>query len=136
MDNSRSRRSKGPRYRTPAAAKYLGIADSTLEKKRCTGDGPEFERVGRAVVYSEEALEEYLARGRARSTSEADIRIGRPGRRRGGPPVDPLDPDTGAAPATDAPPPRDGAAKNQLDTRSANRRDPSAGNKNSLDGAR
>jgi len=28
------------RLRTPAAADYLGYAESTLEKKRLTGDGP------------------------------------------------------------------------------------------------
>ena len=136
MDNFRPRRSLGPRRRTPAAAQYLGIAPSTLEKKRCSGEGPEFERVGRAVVYSEEALEEYLARRRARSTSEADIRIGRPGRRRGSPPVEPLDPDASAAPMTDAPLPRDPATKNQLHLRSANRRGPRAGNTKRPDGAR
>jgi hypothetical protein len=70
-DNSVPGRSRGPRYRTPAAAKYLGIGKSTLEKMRCTGAGPVFERpTKRAVVYSEEALEVYLAQRRARSTSE------------------------------------------------------------------
>jgi hypothetical protein len=82
MSKSKSYRSLGRRYRTPEAAKYIGIAPSTLEKMRGTGDGPEFERVGkRAVVYSEEALEAYLAKRRARSTSEADVGAG-PGRPR------------------------------------------------------
>ena len=70
MSKSESRPSLGPRLRTPAAAHYLGIADSTLEKMRVSGTGPEFEIVGKAVVYSIHALEEYLAQRRARSTSE------------------------------------------------------------------
>jgi hypothetical protein len=61
----------GPRLRTPAAADHLGIAESTLEKMRCFGTGPEFERVGtRIVVYSIAALDAYLAARRATSTSE------------------------------------------------------------------
>ena len=39
------------RLRTPAAAVYLGYAESTLEKKRLTGDGPPFIRLGRTIVY-------------------------------------------------------------------------------------
>jgi hypothetical protein len=59
------------RLRTPAAAEYLGIAESTLEKWRVAGIGPQFERAGsRIVVYSIEALESFLAARRARSTSE------------------------------------------------------------------
>jgi len=78
-----SRRSLGPRHRTPAAAKYLGIAASTLEKMRCAGSGPDFERVGkRTVVYSEESLERYLEQTRARSTSEAGNLPAGPGRRK------------------------------------------------------
>jgi hypothetical protein len=59
------------RLRTPAAAAYIGLAASTLEKMRCRGDGPVFERAGtRIIVYSVEALEGFLAARRARSTSE------------------------------------------------------------------
>jgi hypothetical protein len=59
------------RLRTPAAAEYLGVAGSTLEKWRVTGIGPVFERCGsRIVVYSVEALEDFLATRRARSTSD------------------------------------------------------------------
>jgi len=74
MSKSESTSSFGRRLRTPAAAEYLGIAASTLEKMRVSGTGPEFERVGKkAVVYSVEALEAYLAQRRARSTSETEI---------------------------------------------------------------
>ena len=59
------------RLRTPAAARYLGIAESTLEKWRVAGTGPEFERAGsRIVVYSIDSLESFLTARRARSTSE------------------------------------------------------------------
>ena len=82
MSKSESRSSLGPRLRTPAAAHYLGIADSTLEKMRVSGTGPEFEVVGKAVVYSIPALEEYLAQRRARSTSEVGKLRPRPRRRK------------------------------------------------------
>jgi hypothetical protein len=82
MSKSESRPSLGPRLRTPAAAHYLGIADSTLEKMRVSGTGPEFEIVGKAVVYSIPALEEYLAQRRARSTSETGKLTPRPRHRK------------------------------------------------------
>ena len=81
MTKSEPRPSLGPRLRTPAAARYMGIADSTLEKMRVAGTGPEFEVVGKAVVYSVPALEEYLAQRRARSTSETGKPTPRPRRR-------------------------------------------------------
>jgi Helix-turn-helix domain len=66
--------SSKPRLRTRAAAEYLGIAESTLEKWRVTGTGPAFERCGsRIVVYSVEALETFLAARRATSTSERPV---------------------------------------------------------------
>jgi hypothetical protein len=92
MSKSESRPSLGPRLRTPPAAEYLGIAASTLEKMRVSGTGPEFELVGKAVVYSIPALEEYLAQRRARSTSETGKPAPHPRRRKnirtnpGGPP--------------------------------------------------
>ena len=65
-----------------AAAEYLGIAASTLEKMRCAGTGPEFEKVGKkAIVYSVAALENYLAQRRAHSTSEAETPAPRHDRR-------------------------------------------------------
>jgi hypothetical protein len=82
MSKSESRPSLGPRLRTPDAARYLGISPSTLEKMRCAGTGPEFEVVGKAVVYSIHALEEYLAQRRARSTSETGKPTPRPRRRK------------------------------------------------------
>lgn len=59
------------RLRTPAAADYLGYSELTLEKKRLTGEGPPFIRLGRAIVYDTRDLDAWLAARRARSTSEA-----------------------------------------------------------------
>jgi hypothetical protein len=58
-------------YRTPAAAKYLDMAESTLEKGRITGTGPRFVRLGpRAVGYTIEDLDAYIEAGRRDSTSD------------------------------------------------------------------
>jgi len=54
------------RLRTPAAADYLGYSESTLEKKRLTGDGPPFIRLGRAIVYVTRDLEAWLSEHRVR----------------------------------------------------------------------
>lgn len=63
--------SEGRRLRTPEAAEYLGIGESTLEKWRCSGKGPVFERAGtRIVVYRVADLDAFLAARRASSTSE------------------------------------------------------------------
>jgi len=58
------------RLRTPAAADYLGYSESTLEKKRVTGDGPPFIRLGRSIVYDTRDLDTWLAARRATSTSD------------------------------------------------------------------
>jgi predicted DNA-binding transcriptional regulator AlpA len=57
--------------RTPAAAEYVGLSHSTLEKFRLTGEGPKFVRIGvRAVGYRIEDLEAWLAERVRHSTSE------------------------------------------------------------------
>ena len=61
------------RLRTPAAADYLGYSESTLEKKRLTGEGPPFIRLGRAIVYDTRDLDAWLAARRARSTSDSPV---------------------------------------------------------------
>jgi predicted DNA-binding transcriptional regulator AlpA len=61
------------RLRTRAAANYLGYSESTLEKKRVTGDGPPFIRLGRAVVYDTRDLDAWLAARRTMSTSERSL---------------------------------------------------------------
>jgi predicted DNA-binding transcriptional regulator AlpA len=62
------------RLRTKEAAHYLGYSESTLEKKRLTGDGPPFIRLGRGgtVVYDTHDLDAWLAARRVGSTSESD----------------------------------------------------------------
>jgi hypothetical protein len=57
---------------TAAAAELLKLSSSTLTKRRLTGDGPKYLKLGRRVVYSRRALEAW-ARGHERaSTSEYD----------------------------------------------------------------
>ena len=47
--------------RTPGAAGYVGLSPSTLEKKRLTGDGPAFIRLGgRAIGYDVRDLDAWL----------------------------------------------------------------------------
>ena len=56
--------------RTDEAAEYCGLAKSTLEKKRLTGDGPPFVRLGvRAVGYDRNALDNWLDSRSCTSTS-------------------------------------------------------------------
>ncbi len=52
--------------RTHQAAEYVGLSPSTLEKKRLTGDGPRFIRLGgRAVGYDRADLDTWLDGQRA-----------------------------------------------------------------------
>jgi len=55
---------------TPEAARYLGLAVSTLNKWRCLGGGPKFLKLGRAVRYRQADLEAYLSSRQLRSTAE------------------------------------------------------------------
>lgn len=60
--------------RTPAAAEYVGLSPSTLEKRRLLGDGPRFLRLGgRAVGYDVKDLDAWLD-GHRESPSAADPR--------------------------------------------------------------
>jgi predicted DNA-binding transcriptional regulator AlpA len=47
-------------FRTPHAARYVGLSAATLEKRRLTGDGPRFIRLGRAVGYDVRDLDAWL----------------------------------------------------------------------------
>ena len=58
------------KLRTPEAARYTGLAKSTLEKLRVTGDGSPFIRIGRAVLYDPDDLDAWLAANRRKSTSD------------------------------------------------------------------
>jgi predicted DNA-binding transcriptional regulator AlpA len=57
--------------RTPAAAEYLGLGQSTLERKRIDGTGPQWRRLGaRVVVYAAEDLDAWASKQVHLSTSE------------------------------------------------------------------
>ena len=58
-------------FRTDSAAEYIVCAKSTLEKKRVTGDGPPFLKVGRVVLYDRDDLDAWLSSKRRTSTSDA-----------------------------------------------------------------
>ena len=63
---------KSPYLRTAAAASYIGLKKSTLEKLRLTGDGPVFSKLGRTVVYNRPDLDQFVTDRRQLSTSESD----------------------------------------------------------------
>ncbi len=51
--------------RTPDAAAYLGIGQSTLERKRLDGSGPTFRRLGgKTVVYTVDDLDAWAECGK------------------------------------------------------------------------
>jgi excisionase family DNA binding protein len=55
---------------TREAARYLNCSASHLNKSRVRGDGPAFIRIGGAIRYAVEDLDDYAASRRVRSTSE------------------------------------------------------------------
>lgn len=58
--------------RTADAAQYLGIGQSTLERKRIDGTGPRWRRLGtRIVTYAIEDLDAWAGNEVRLSTSEA-----------------------------------------------------------------
>jgi hypothetical protein len=57
-----------------AAAAYLDISPSTLEKQRIRGDGAVFHKFGKRVVYRLDDLDAYAERNRHKSTSEPGAR--------------------------------------------------------------
>jgi predicted DNA-binding transcriptional regulator AlpA len=55
--------------RSPEAARYLGISESTLNKTRLTGEGPPFVKVTpRVVAYRKADLDAYLEARLCRSS--------------------------------------------------------------------
>lgn len=52
------------------ASPLVGLKVSTLQKLRVSGGGPRFAKLGRAVRYREEDLEEWLTARVVSSTSE------------------------------------------------------------------
>ena len=53
------------------AAAHLRVSRSFLAKKRCTGGGPRFCKIGRRVLYDITDLDEFTEQGKRRSTSES-----------------------------------------------------------------
>lgn len=57
--------------RTPEAAKYLGIGQSTLERKRIDGTGPQFRQLGTKIItYAVADLDAWASEQILSSTSE------------------------------------------------------------------
>jgi excisionase family DNA binding protein len=54
-----------------AAADYIGLSASTLNKLRVFGGGPIFLKLGRRVAYSRADLDAWLETKRRRSTSDS-----------------------------------------------------------------
>ncbi len=55
---------------TREAAPIAGHTPKTLEKKRCVGGGPVYQKNGGKVTYTRRACLEYAQRGRRTSTSD------------------------------------------------------------------
>lgn len=55
---------------TEGASRMVGLAVSTLEKLRVSGDGPPFVKLGRVVRYRVPDLSDWLAARVVNSTSE------------------------------------------------------------------
>jgi len=54
--------------RVKAAAQYIGVSKSFLDKARCYGGGPTFFKIGAAVIYAKADLDAWMAERRATST--------------------------------------------------------------------
>jgi predicted DNA-binding transcriptional regulator AlpA len=59
-----------------AAAAFLGLGTTTLNKWRTSGAGPVFVKMGSRVAYARSDLEKFVAQNRQRSTSQTR-RVGR-----------------------------------------------------------
>ena len=65
-----------------AAATYLGVTPSWLDRSRCTGEGPRFLKLGRRTVrYRREDLNEFLQSRLYRATSDVSGTDGADGHR-------------------------------------------------------
>jgi predicted DNA-binding transcriptional regulator AlpA len=58
-----------------AAARFVGLSQSTLAKLRLNGNGPIYCKLGRRVVYRPADLEQWLQSRTTRDTSDADARF-------------------------------------------------------------
>ena len=58
------------RMTTPEAARYTGLSESFLEKRRLRSDGPAYIKAGAKVLYERSSLDVWLGAQTRRSTSE------------------------------------------------------------------
>ena len=63
-------KNRDPLLRPEEAGEYLRLTPGWLAKLRMTGDGPRWVKLGRKVRYERSALDDWIAVGRVRSTSE------------------------------------------------------------------
>jgi len=56
---------------TQAAADVLGLSPNTLSRWRWSGSGPRFVKLGRAVRYRREDLDQFIAQAARESTSDS-----------------------------------------------------------------
>ena len=56
---------------TKAAADYLGLSPSTLNRMRVTGDGPRYSKLGRRVIYDVHDLDAWIEERKRRFTGES-----------------------------------------------------------------
>jgi len=65
------------KMRAPDAARYLGLAGSTLAKMRVRGDGPRYCKAGaRIILYDRDDLDQWLRARMRRSTSDVEAVAG------------------------------------------------------------
>jgi predicted DNA-binding transcriptional regulator AlpA len=63
-----------PEYlNTPQAAAYLGLSESLLEKRRCTGGGPPYSKIGKAVRYLRDDLDVWMHATRRQSVMDPEV---------------------------------------------------------------
>ncbi|WP_414615112.1 helix-turn-helix transcriptional regulator [Stenotrophomonas pavanii] len=60
MTNPQPTTAPAERLSTTAAADWLGLSKSTLDKMRCEGRGPRYLRVGKRCFYRPADLDAYL----------------------------------------------------------------------------
>lgn len=55
------------------AARYTGISKSTLEKRRVSGGGPRYIKIGNRVVYDEHDLDAWMEGNKQESTTDGEL---------------------------------------------------------------
>jgi excisionase family DNA binding protein len=57
-------------YGTQAAADYIGVSKSFLDKRAAAGTGPAYRRAGKLRIYDEEDLDHYKSKTRVEPKEE------------------------------------------------------------------